>query len=260
MAPMSTILAVANQKGGVAKTTSVASLGAALAEQGATVLLVDLDPQACLTFSLGIDPEDLELSVHQVLTKGTDATEVIVKTDDGVDLLPATIELARAEADLLTRTGREYVLRGVLEELTDDYDWVLLDCPPSLGVLTVAALTAATGVLIPLQCETLSHRGVGQLLDTVHDVRRFTNRGLEVWGVLPTLYDGRTNHARAVLDNISETYGLEVVEPPIPKSIRFAEAPAAGRSILSTSKSNKGAAAYREVARTLTSRGTAGGS
>ena len=109
---------------------------------------------------------------------------------------------------------------------------MLLDCPPSLGVLTVAALTAATGVLIPLQCETLSHRGVGQLLDTVHDVRRFTNRGLEVWGVLPTLYDGRTNHARAVLDNISEAYSLDVIEPPIPKSIRFAEAPAAGRSIL----------------------------
>jgi chromosome partitioning protein len=255
MAPMSTVLAVANQKGGVAKTTSVASLGAALAEQGASVLLVDLDPQACLTFSLGIDPEDLELSVHHVLTKGIDVDEVIVKTDDGVDLMPATIELARAEADLLTRTGREYVLRGVLEELVDDYDWVLLDCPPSLGVLTVAALTAATGVLIPLQCETLSHRGVGQLLDTVHDVRRFTNRGLEVWGVLPTLYDGRTNHARAVLDNISETYGLEVVEPPIPKSIRFAEAPAAGRSILRTSRSNKGAVAYREVARTLASRG-----
>ncbi len=119
----------------------------------------------------------------------------------------------------------------MLEDLAADgvhYDWVLLDCPPSLGVLTVAALTAADGVLIPLQCETLSHRGVGQLLDTVHDVRRFTNRGLEVWGVLPTLYDGRTNHARTVLETISETYDLDVIEPPIPKTIKFAEAPAAG--------------------------------
>ena len=201
---MTTTLAVANQKGGVAKTTSVASLGAALTEQGATVLVVDLDPQACLTFSLGIDPEDLELSLHHVLTKGLAAAEVILPTDDGVDLLPATIDLARAEADLLTRTGREQVLRAALAELAiareeagAGYDWVLLDCPPSLGVLTVGALTAADGVLIPLQCETLSHRGVGQLLDTVHDVRRFTNRGLEVWGVLPTLYDGRTTHARA---------------------------------------------------------------
>lgn len=245
-----TVLAVANQKGGVAKTTTVASLGAALAEQGRRVLLVDLDPQACLTFSLGIDPEDLEHSVHQVLTQGMSAREVIQSTEDGVDLLPATIELARCEADLLTRTGREYVIRGALEEL-DEYDWVLLDCPPSLGVLTVAALTAATGVVIPLQCETLSHRGVGQLLDTVYDVRKFTNRGLEVWGVLPTLFDGRTNHSRAVLENISTTYELEVLEPPIPKSIRFAEAPAAGRSILATARSNKGADAYREVALSL---------
>jgi chromosome partitioning protein len=251
------VVAVANQKGGVAKTTTVASLGAALAELGGKVLLVDLDPQACLTFSLGIDPEDVELSVHHVLTKGVDPTEVIIETEDGVDLLPATIELARAEADLLTRTGREHVLKIALEDLSegdDAYDWVLLDCPPSLGVLTVAALTAARGVLIPLQCETLSHRGVGQLLDTVHDVRRFTNRKLEVWGVLPTLYDGRTNHARAVLENISETYQLDVLQPPIPKSIRFAEAPAAGRSILTTTRRHRGADAYREVAASLIQR------
>jgi chromosome partitioning protein len=250
------ILAVANQKGGVAMTTTVASLGAALAELGHRVLLVDLDPQACLTFSLGIDPEDLELSVHHVLTKGLDPREVVVATEDGVDLLPATIDLARAEADLLTRTGREHVLRLALDDLADaDYDWVLLDCPPSLGVLTVAALTAADAVLVPLQCETLSHRGVGQLLDTVHDVRRFTNRGLEVWGVLPTLYDGRTNHSRAVLENISQAYQLDVIEPPIPKSIRFAEAPAAGRSILSTTRHHRGADAYRQVAASLTHRG-----
>ena len=246
-------LAIANQKGGVAKTTTVASLGAALAELGHKVLIVDLDPQACLTFSLGIDPEDLEVSVHQVLTQGMHPREVVVETDDGVHLLPATIDLARAEADLLTRTGREHVVRAALEDL-DGYDWILLDCPPSLGVLTVAALTAADGVLIPLQCETLSHRGVGQLLDTVHDVRRFTNPDLEVWGVLPTLYDGRTNHARAVLENISESYQLDVIEPPIPKSIRFAEAPAMGHSILSTTRRHRGADAYREVAANLVQR------
>ncbi|MDQ3485334.1 MAG: ParA family protein [Actinomycetota bacterium] len=252
-----TTLAIANQKGGVAKTTTVASLGVALVELGHSVLLVDLDPQACLTFSLGIDPEDLELSVHHVLTKGLDATEVIIETADGVDLLPSTIELARAEADLLTRTGREHVVRGVVEDLPAQgasYDWILIDCPPSLGVLTVAALTAADGVLIPLQCETLSHRGVGQLLDTVHDVRRFTNRHLAVWGVLPTLYDGRTNHARTVLETISDTYDLDVIDPPIPKTIKFAEAPAAGRSILATSRTSKGARAYREVAANLIKR------
>ncbi len=256
---MTTTLAVANQKGGVAKTTSVASLGAALAELGQRVLLVDLDPQACLTFSLGVDPEDLADSVHQVLTSGMEAGEAILETEDGVDLLPATIELARAEAELLTRTGREQVLKAALADLADDedfeaYDFVLLDCPPSLGVLTVAALTAADGVVVPLQCETLSHRGVGQLLDTVHDVRRFTNRDLEVWGVLPTLYDGRSNHARTVLETISETYELDVLMPPIPKTIKFAEAPAAGRSILATSRRSKGAEAYREVAAGLIER------
>ncbi|WP_104108063.1 ParA family protein [Nocardioides sp. 616] len=259
---MTTTLAVANQKGGVAKTTSVASIGAALAELGHRVLLVDLDPQACLTFSLGIDPEDLQVSVHHVLTQRAVAGEVVLQTPDGPDLMPATIELARAEADLLTRTGREHVITSMLQDLAEsgaDYDWVLLDCPPSLGVLTVAALTAADGVVVPLQCETLSHRGVGQLLDTVHDVRRFANRTLSVWGVLPTMYDGRTNHARTVLETISETYDLDVIEPPIPKTIKFAEAPAAGRSILATSRSSKGATAYRQVAANLVARAARNG-
>src|SRR5215217_2687725 len=220
---MTTTIAIANQKGGVAKTTTVASLGTALVDSGLRVLLVVLDPQSCLTFSLGIDPEDLDTSIHQVLLRQAEAADVIMPTEDGPDLLPATIELARAETALLTRPGREHALRAALEDVADDYDWVLLDCPPSLGVLTIAALSAADGVLVPLQCETLSHRGVGQLLDTVHDVRRFTNRGLEIWGVLPTMYDGRTNHARTVLETISETYELEVVEPPIPTTIKFAE-------------------------------------
>jgi len=244
-------LAIANQKGGVAKTTTVASLGAALSELGHKVLMVDLDPQACLTFSVGVDPEDLETSVHDVMLGNSDAREVILETDDGPDLLPATIELAGAEAALMTRTGREHALRVGVEAVTPDYDWVLVDCPPSLGVLTVAGLSAADEVLIPLQCETLSHRGVGQLLDTVHDVRRFTNRGLQVLGVLPTLYDGRTNHARRVLDTIAETYELAVLEPPIPKTIRFAEAPAAGRSILGTARGHRGAQAYRDLAHHL---------
>jgi chromosome partitioning protein len=252
---VTTTLAIANQKGGVAKTTTVASLGAALTELDLQVLVVDLDPQACLTFSLGIDPEDLDTSVHDVLLGNGEAADVILETDDGPDLLPATIELAGAEAALLTRTGREHALRVALEPLQQKYDWVLLDCPPSLGVLTVGALSASDAVLIPLQCETLSHRGVGQLLDTVHDVRRFTNRGLSVLGVLPTLYDGRTNHARAVLDTISEAYDLDVLQPPIPKTIRFAEAPAAGRSILGTAAGHRGAQAYRDLAAHLAGRG-----
>ncbi len=248
---MTRTVAVANQKGGVAKTTTVASLGSALAELGQRVLLVDLDPQACLTFSLGLDPETLELSVHDVLLGRVDARLAVQETEDGVDLLPATIDLAGSEALLLTRTGREYALRSALEEISGDYDWVLLDCSPSLGVLTLNALTAADDVLIPLQCETLSHRGVGQLLDTVRDVQRLTNRGLTVLGVLPTLFDGRTNHAQAVLADVAQRYDLPVLEPPIAKSIRFAEAPAVGRSILATARTSKGAQAYREHARKL---------
>jgi chromosome partitioning protein len=251
MGAMGRVIAVANQKGGVAKTTTVASLGVALAELGRRVLLVDLDPQACLTFSLGLDPEALDLSVHDVLLGRVSASVAIASTEDGPALLPSTIDLAGAEAMLLPRTGREYVLREALEEVADGYDDVLLDCAPSLGVLTINALTAADEVLIPLQCETLSHRGVGQLLDTIADVQRLTNRGLLVRGVLPTLYDGRTNHARSVVADVASRYGLPVLDPPIPKSVRFAEAPAAGRSVLVTASRAPGAQAYREHARQL---------
>jgi chromosome partitioning protein len=248
---VSRTVAVANQKGGVAKTTTVASLGTALAELGRKVLLVDLDPQACLSFSLGLDPDALELSVHDVLLGRVSAGMAVHSTAEGVDLLPATIDLAGCEAVLLTKTGREQTLRLALEDLGSVYDWILLDCPPSLGVLTLNALTAADEVLIPLQCEALSHRGVGQLLDTVHDVQRLTNRNLRVLGVLPTLYDGRTTHSRAVLADIATRYRLDVLGPAIAKSIRFAEAPAAGRSILTTARNAPGAEAYRLLARRL---------
>ena len=248
---MGTTLAVANQKGGVAKTTTVASLGVALFEAGQRVLLVDLDPQGSLTFSLGVDPEDLGVSISEVLLGVEKAGAVVLALEEGPDLLPATIDAAGAEAQLLSRTGREQVLRVALEDLVDSYDWILLDCPPSLGLLTVAGLSAADLVLIPLQCETLSHRGVGQLLDTVHDVRRLINPRLRVLGALPTLFDGRTQHSRAVLEAVSSAYDLPVLEPAIPKTIRFAEAPAVGRSILSTARRHRGAEAYRELARRL---------
>ncbi len=248
---MARIIAVANQKGGVAKTTTVASLGAALAELGEKVLVVDLDPQACLTFSLGLDPETLDMSLHDVLLERVGAGMVIRPTDDGMDLLPATIDLAGTEAHLLTRTGREHALRLALEDIAGDYSYVIFDCSPSLGVLTINALTAADEVLIPLQAETLSHRGVGQLLDTVRDVQRLTNPRLRVLGVLPTLFDARTSHARAVVADIEERYQLPVLQPPIAKSIRFAEAPAAGRSVLATATRAKGAENYRELARRL---------
>lgn len=248
---MTRTIAIANQKGGVAKTTTVASLGAAWSEMGLKVLLVDLDPQACLTFSMGHDPDSLEFSVHDVLLGRVAARLSVVGTDDGPDLLPATIDLAGTEAHLLMRTGREYALKSALDDLADDYDLIVLDCSPSLGVLTINALTAADEVLIPLQCETLSHRGVRQLLDTVADVQRLCNKNLVIRGVLPTMFDARTNLAKAVLADVKERYQLAVLEPPIAKSVRFAEAPAAGRSVLATASGSPGAAAYRSVAKTL---------
>ncbi len=250
---VTTTIALANQKGGVAKTTSVASIGAALAEAGQRVLLVDLDPQGSLTFSLGLDPEEIDTTVAEVLLGKATAADAIVTTEEGIDLLAANISLAEAEENLVTRTGREQRLRVALAKVADDYDWILLDCPPALGVLTVGALSAADEVLIPLQAETLSHRGVGQLLDTIHDVRQFINTDLVIRGVLPTMYDGRTAHARNVLAAIGETYELPVLEPAIPKTIRFAEAPAIGQSILSTAKNHKGADAYRAIAQVLIS-------
>jgi chromosome partitioning protein len=249
-----TVIALANQKGGVAKTTSVASIGAALAELGQRVLLVDLDPQACLTFSLGVDPDTVELSIHDVLTGSAELGDVVVTSEEGVDLVPSAIDLAGAEAMLLPRPGREYVLRSALEGADTAYDVVLLDCSPSLGVLTLNALTAADALIIPMPCEMLSHRGVGQLLDTVADVQKILNRDLEVWGILPTLFDGRSNHAREVLADVGERYDLPVLEPPIPKTVRFAEAPAVGRSILATARTSKGAQAYRDVATALLAR------
>ncbi len=248
MATVTTTIAVANQKGGVAKTTTVVSLGAALAELKQRVLLVDIDPQGSLTFSLGIDPEDLDVTIGEVLLGTKRAEDAIVITDDGMHLLPADITLTQAEETLVGRTGREQRLRVALDKVADDYDWIIIDCPPALGVLTVGALSAAQQVLIPLQAETLSHRGVGQLLDTIHDVRQFINPQLQIMGVLPTMYDGRTKHAQNVLQAIRDTYDLPIVTPPIPKSIRFAEAPAIGRSVLATAKNHKGAQAYREVA------------
>lgn len=244
----------------MAKTTSVASLGAALSELGQRVLLVDLDPQACLTFSLGLDPDVLELSVHDVLLGRLPAGIVTRPTPDGADLLPATIELAGCEAILLSRTGREHVLRLALDEVADQYDFVLVDCPPSLGVLTINGLTAADEVVIPLQCETLSHRGVGQLLDTVADVQRLTNPRLRVRGVLPTLFDARTAHSRAVMLDVATRYEVTILEPPIARSVRFAEAPGLGRSILTTASRSKGAEAYRAHARAIAGQDSGSGS
>lgn len=247
---MTRILAVANQKGGVAKTTTVASLGAAFVEAGKQVLLIDLDPQGCLTFSLGTDPDKLPVSVHEVLLGDVEPSAALVVTPEGMTLLPANIDLAGAEAMLLMRAGREYALKRALAKLDQAFDVVIIDCPPSLGVLTLNGLTAADDVIVPLQCETLAHRGVGQFLRTVTDVQQITNANLQLLGALPTLYDARTTHSRDVLFDVADRYGLPVLAPPIPRTVRFAEASASGASVLAGRK-NKGASAYRELAASL---------
>ncbi|WCO67309.1 AAA family ATPase [Iamia majanohamensis] len=249
---MTRVVAVANQKGGVAKTTTVHSLGVALAQGGQKVLLVDLDPQASLTWACGVDPDDLERSMHEVLLRRCKAADAVLPTDvDDLRLLPSTIDLAGAEMHLLTKTGREYVLRKALDRVVDDYDVVLIDCPPSLGILTINGLTAAGEVLIPLQCEALGQRGVSQLMETIDDVRSYTNRDLVVRGVIATMFDRRTNLANQVVAEVQETHGLEVFDPPVPKSVKVAEAPGRGRSVLEHASSSRGAVAYRELAEAI---------
>jgi chromosome partitioning protein len=248
---MGQIIAVANHKGGVAKTTSVIHLGAALAGQGLRVLLVDLDPQAALTFSFGLETSSGRSGVHDVLRRRCTAASAVLATDEGPFVLPSALELAEVEAGLFTVESRERVLAEALSPIRRRFDVLLLDCPPSLGLLTVNALAAAREVIIPLQCEMLGHRGVGQLLDTVADVRQAVNPRLRVAGILPTMFDARTMHARAVLADVGQRFDVPVLTPPIPRSVRFAEAPARGRTVLRTASTSAGARAYREVAGNL---------
>jgi chromosome partitioning protein len=248
---MASLIAFANQKGGVAKTTTVHSLGDAFLELGRSVLLVDLDPQACLTYAMGVVADDLDGSLHDVFAGRTDARSVLIETDEGPDLLPSSIDLAGAEVHLLTKTGREFVLAKTLRPLVGNYDYILIDCGPSLGILTINGLTAADWVAIPFQCDTLSNRGVGQLLETVADVRSFTNEDLKVLGGIATMFDGRTRLAQEVMAKVKEEHKLTVFDPPIPKSVRAAEAPGRGRSVLTHAKSSKPAVAYRNLAKSI---------
>jgi chromosome partitioning protein len=240
------VIAVANQKGGVAKTTTVHALGAALVERNRRVLLVDLDPQASLSYATGVEDEP-DPSIHDVMMGRAGIADILYESA-GMDVVPSSIDLAGAEVHLLTRTGREYVLQRALRKVQDGYDYVFIDCPPSLGILTINGLTAAGEVLIPLQAELLTRRGLGQLLDTVTDVRSFTNPDLRVIGAVITFYDSRTRLGHEVVAELRENRQITVLEPFIPKSIKVAEAPARGLSILGHARTSPAAQAYRELA------------
>ena len=250
---MGAVIAVANQKGGVAKTTTVHALASALSALGRKVLLVDFDPQACLTFSTGVDSDQLEISVHDVMLGRIKADEAILDLG-GFHLLPSTIDLAGTEIHLLTKTGREFVLQRALKPIVGSFDYSLIDCGPSLGILTINALTAATHVLIPFQAETLSQRAIRQLRETIDDVHHYTNDGLTTLGAVATMVDGRTRLSHLILDEVATMHGLQLLPPPIPRSVRAAEAPGRGRSVVDHAPSSNPAVAYRQLAATIDER------
>lgn len=249
---MNTIIAIANQKGGVAKTTTCLNLGHALSEGGRKVLLVDLDPQSSLTISLGFDVRELPSTIYDVLldTKaGLSIKDIIQKTSmKGVDVAPSSIELSKAEMDLFSEMNRERALKDALKPIQSAYDYVLIDCPPSLGLLTTNALAAADSVLIPLQSDYLAMRGAELLLATIEKVRRKLNPKLELLGVLVTMYDGRTSHSRDVLKEVRAAFGDRTFGSVIPYSVRAKESVVSGKSILDYDGKSTLARSYRALA------------
>jgi len=250
------IIAMTNQKGGVGKTTTTINLGAALAETGRRVLLVDFDPQGSASVGLGVNPHVLEKSVYTLLmTRDTDIADVIVGTGvDGLDLLPANIDLSAAEVQLVSEVAREQTLKRVLRPVRDRYDVIIIDCAPSLGLLTVNALTASDQVVIPLECEFFALRGVALLTDTIAKVTDRLNPDLEILGIVGTMYDGRTLHSREVLERVVEAFGETVFHTVIKRTVKFPETTVAGEPITSYAPSSPGAEAYRTLAKEVIAR------
>ncbi|MDO4442661.1 MAG: AAA family ATPase [Slackia sp.] len=251
------VVAVLNQKGGVGKSTTTINLGAALGELGKQVLLIDLDPQGNTSSGLGIEKGELERCVYDVLIdEGTALTDVIVPdVCEGLDVAPATINLAGAEVELVSEMARENRLKGAIESVRGPYDYVLIDCPPSLGLLTVNALVAADELLIPIQCEFYALEGVTKLLDSMQRVKTYLNPSLDIFGVLLTMYDGRTTLSRQVASEVREFFGELVFDTVVPRSVKVSEAPSFGRPITEYDSNGKGAQAYRALAKEVVDRG-----
>lgn len=246
---LSPIIVFANQKGGVGKTTTTVNVAATLAASGRRILLIDLDPQGNATSSLGVNKTELEATIYDVLLGDRPATECIVPlVRPNLDLLPTTADLAAAEVDLVDITDRETQLRQVLETLRPDYDLILIDCPPSLGLLTINALTAATHVVIPIQSEFLALEGMSQLITTIDLVKRQLNPSLDLLGVLVTMYDSRTNLSASVEQEVRRFFPDRIFDTVIPRSVRLAEAPSYGQSIVEYDSASRGGVAYRSFA------------
>jgi chromosome partitioning protein len=245
--PLGRVISFANQKGGVAKTTTTLNLGVALAEQELKVLLVDLDPQGNLTMSQGMNPDTIERSMFDVLVHRLPIQEVIHHAE--VDLAVSSIDLAGAELALSSMIGRERALEKALALVKDSYDYVLVDTPPSLGLLTINALVASNGVIVPVQCEYLSLRGLVQLENTLSMIRENLNPDVAIEGILPTMYDSRTLHSREAVEILQENFGDLVFDTKIRKTVRYAEAPVKGTSVLKYDPSGSAAQAYRDLAK-----------
>jgi len=250
------IIALCNQKGGVGKTTTTISLGATLAEYGRKVLVIDFDPQGALSAGLGVNTHDLTTIYDLLLGTVKDTKSAVVPTHvPNLDLIPANIDLSAAEVHLVNEVAREQILSRVLRQVVNDYDVILIDCQPSLGLLTINALTAAHGVLIPLECEFFALRGVALLVETVDKVRDRLNPSITLDGILPTMYDSRTLHAREVLERVVEAFGDDVLDTVIGRTVKFPDASISGIPITSYAPEHPASEAYRQLARELIFRG-----
>jgi len=244
------IYAVANQKGGVAKTTTAVNLSACLAEAEKSVLLVDIDPQGNASSGLGVDRYNIRECIYDVLINETAINEVILQTEiPGLEILPATIQLAGAEIELASSVSREIRLKNTLRSIKNDYDYIIIDCPPSLGLLTLNALTAADGVIIPIQCEYYALEGLGQLMNTISLIQKHLNTQLEITGIVLTMFDARTNLSIQVVDEVKEHFKGKVFSTIIPRNVRLSEAPSHGKPITKYDLKSRGAQVYIDLAR-----------